>query len=555
MSMGDWICGNTTIRRRPFSFSHYEFQKEITDDMHPDLAVEKCSQIGLTEIQIRKFLATLARNPGTNGIFTFPDLDMQTRQYNSRIRPVLESDRIFSPNVGTKPVRNKDQVQIRDSFGYISGCTEGAATSTSADFLMHDELDLSPQPIIALYQSRLQNSTLRMTQKFSTPTFLDYGINKAYQMTDQREYLIKCQACNHHQAPAFSPEFIHVPDFHLDIEKFMDLTPEQVLGLNLDECYVRCEKCHKPLDLADPAFREWVAKYPTRTSFRGYKVRPFSTGRLSPAYIFRQLAKYISEDAPRGFYNTVLGEPFTESSAQLQKVDIEACLKEARPPTVSQDTPVYLGVDMGQTCHLTLSIDDEVGHPVFVLFEAIPVMHLQDRIQDLRKVYNIIQGCADRFPYTPTVDALRDATSQIVIPVQYGGKAQISPNKDETGTITHYSANRTQALDRIATPIRQRTMVLSGYTTYRETLLTHLRDMVRDERAEHEPEWKKLNNNDHFFHSMGLNVLSRRISDHMYNADISSSLSSVIITEANWMRGTTPMTGYYSGLQRISRLG
>ena len=46
-SMGDWICANTKIKGKPFSFEGYPFQKAIADDMHPDLSVIKCSQMGM----------------------------------------------------------------------------------------------------------------------------------------------------------------------------------------------------------------------------------------------------------------------------------------------------------------------------------------------------------------------------------------------------------------------------------------------------------------------------------------------------------------------------
>src|SRR3546814_1042079 len=64
--------------------------------------------------------------------------------YSSRMKPILETDSIFNPP-GEKPVRSSSLIQIRDSFGYIVGNTEGEATSIDADFLIHDELDLSDE--------------------------------------------------------------------------------------------------------------------------------------------------------------------------------------------------------------------------------------------------------------------------------------------------------------------------------------------------------------------------------------------------------------------------
>lgn len=508
-----------------------------------------------TEIQIRKFFALLRRNTSISGIFSLPTDKMYKRIYNGRMKPILDADDVFTPKTGIVPIRNMSMIQIMDSFGYVTGCTEGDATSISADFLMHDELDLSPQDMIGLFQSRLQNSDMKMTQSFSTPTFLDYGINRQYQLSDQREYLIKCSSCNHWQAPRFDFPFLHIPMLAVEVEKLTDLTPDVISDLPLDEIYVRCEKCHSRLDLGNAEQREWVATYPTRTASRGYKVRPFSTARITPAYMFMQLSKYQQQDFLRGFYNTVLGEPFTESSAQMQRHEIEHCFAPTGAvPNIGRQKPVFLGLDMGQVCHLTLHTDGDDGEPVFVLFEQIPVFQLQQRLSELRKVYSIVQGCADRFPYTPTVDQFRDETAGIIMPVQYAGKAYILPHRDEAGTIDYYSANRTAALDRVRSVIVNQQAVLAGYGQYRETIITHLRDMVRDEKPETEPEWKKLNGNDHFFHSMALSLLARRVCEHVYMSDTKSLLSNVVLQGLGRTAQVDNLGNFSGGAAKISRL-
>lgn len=530
IGLADWITENTTLNRRPFSYARYPFQRAIADDEHPNLSCEKCSQIGLTEIQIRKFFAMLRRRSGISGIFTLPNDTMFKRVYNGRMKPILEADTIFNPPTSIKPIRNMDMTQIFDSFGYQTGCKEGDATSISADILFHDELDLSPMDMIGLFQSRLQNSDLKITQAFSTPTFLDYGINRQYKSTDQREYMIKCPACNEYQVPEFSLKFIHIPNFRLEVEKLSDMTTDQIADLPLDDIYVKCCKCSRPLDLSDADQREWVATFPNRTAFRGYKVRPFSTGRISPGYVFTQLGKYLEKDFTRGFYNTVLGEPFTESSAQLQRTEIEDCMAPTGAiPDVGSTTPIFLGLDMGQVCHLTLMTETPDGEENWLLFEQVPVFQLEQRLRDLRATYSIIQGCADRYPYTPTVDALRNETGGIIMPVAYGGKSVIVPHRDEMGSIDYYTANRTSALDGVRTSIINKRAVLAGYGPYRETIITHLRDMVRDEKPEAEPEWKKLSGNDHFFHAMALARLARRVCDHIYTHDTSSLKSTVML--------------------------
>jgi len=554
--LDQWICENTTLQKKPFTFKQYPFQQAIAADPHPNLACEKCSQVGLTEVQIRKFFAFLRRTSGLSGIFTLPNEKMFKRIYNGRMKPILDADNIFNPPMAIQPVRRMDMVQIFDSFGYITGCTEGDATSISADFLMHDELDLSPKDMIGLFQSRLQNSAMKMTQAFSTPSFVDYGINQSYSQGDQREYIIVCPSCNHEQIPEFSMEYIHIPDFKLDIAKLTDLTPEQIAELNLDGSYVKCKGCQKRLDLNNADQRQWVARYPTRVNFRSYKVRPFSTGRITPGYVFTQMAKYQQQDYMRGFYNTVLGEPFTESSAQLQREEIEHAMSKGTrdAPEVSKDTPVFLGLDFGNICHLVLGREIDKGGFEFFHFEQIPISSLFERLTELRRDYAIVQGCIDRQPFIPTANALRDDSAGVLMPVFYAGNAPISPALDETGTVDYYRVNRTQCLDRVRTAIVNKAAVISGYGANKETVITHLRDMVRDEMPEVEAVWKKLNGNDHFFHAMGYCLLARRVCEHLYTRETKGLMSNVILSGLLMPTSSISLTPNV-GASKVARLG
>lgn len=533
-NLAEWIESHTTLRRRPFSYKRYPFQERIAEDEHPNLSVIKCSQVGLTEIQIRKFFAMLRRENGLSGIFSFPNEAMYKRNYATRMKPIIDNDSVFNPPTGgNKPIRRMDLTQIGDSFGYVTGCGESDATSINADILFHDELDLSPPDMIALFQSRLQGSDKRITQSFSTPTFMGYGIDRNFSLSDQNYYLIRCTSCNHWQFPLFNQSFIYVPKMKFDVEFLTDLTAEQISDLNLKGAYVGCEKCRKPLDLSNKSLREWVPNFPERTANRGYKMNPFSTDRLDLPYIFGQLQKYREKENLKGFFNTVLGEPFTESSAQLQRDQIVSVMApNGNIPSVGKDTAVYMGIDMGQICHIVLVGDvDSEGKDPFFLFDTCHAMQLAERIAELRKVYNIVQCCVDRYPYTPTVDAFRENTHGLIMPIHFGGTAAVQPKFDEAEELIYYIANRTSMLDRVRTVITNQTAVLAGYGGYRETLISHLRDMVRDETAlEKEPEWKKLNGNDHFFFAAGYALLARRVCENIYTRQYSKDLMVMNIT-------------------------
>ncbi len=528
--IADWITEHTTLARKPFSFKRYPFQEQIANDMHPNLSVIKCSQIGLTEIQVRKFLAFLRRMNGVSGIFTLPTEDMAKRVYTTRMSPILRVDDVFNPPMLDKPVRRQDLIQVQDSWGYITPCIEGPATSIPADILFHDELDLSDEAMVGLFQSRLQNSEFKITQAFSTPTYLGYGVDKNFNLTDQFYYLVRCSKCNHHQFPRFEHDFIHIAGMSFEVDKLTDMTAEQITGLNLKDSYVKCAKCSSRLDLSDVSLREWVAKYPSKDQFRGYKVNPFSTDRISLEYIFQQLAKYKMQENEKGFHNTVLGEPYSPASAQIP----EDCIRSAmtphgRPITPDWDRAVFMGIDMGAICHISLVGEYTDGKDPWFLFKTCHVSQLSATISELQKEYNIVQACADRYPYTPEVDQLRENTNGMLMPISYRGNAIIAPRKDEADNLIYYDANRTFALDMVRTSIVNNIAVLGGYTSNKDVLVAHLRDMIREESPEKEPRWVKLNGNDHFFHSMAYALLARRVSEHLFLHNLGDSAMTLSI--------------------------
>src|SRR3546814_7571611 len=140
-------------------------------------------------------------------------------------------------------------------------------------------------------------------------------------------------------------------NFNIDVSDFADLTPTQIAGLDVEKAYVRCDKCSAPLDLGNPELREWVARHPSRTGIRGYQIRPFSGARLNPAYVFGQLSHYQSLGYIPGWYNTVIGEAYTNADAQLPRGDIESCMLSGKIPDIPSSQRIFLGVDIGFVCH------------------------------------------------------------------------------------------------------------------------------------------------------------------------------------------------------------
>lgn len=497
ISNAEWICENTTLGGKKYSFKNHEFQIGIVNDTFPRICTMKTSQIGLTECSVRKTIAFLARNV-SRAMYAFPNLLLRNNNAKTRIAPILRED--FPPKSGD--VRSSELYQINSSFLYMASCSEADATSNPVDMLVLDELDLADQEIVVLLASRLQHSQWKVRETLSTPTFTDFGIDAEFKTSDQRQFVYKCEHCNNIFVPQYDLEHVYIPNLPKEVEDLVfDVSPDVAAILDYDNSYVRCPKCLKAIDPADASRREWVAEYPERSNIKhGYQLLPFSSGLLSIKYLVTTVAEGIAKNQARRVINTTLGQTYNSSDNRLDIADIEKCFVTPKVPDIPKDKPIFFGLDMGMGCHLTIVSAD--GGEV-LKFEVIPQDKVQERIEHLLSNYNVIFGLMDRAPFIPTAYALRDFSEGRAFPVIYSeNNKRAVPYKEVTGDIAYYNVDRTLALDAVSEAIRSGKIKFYGYQNQHDIILTHLRDMVRDDTTD-KVRWQKLHGNDHYFHSLG----------------------------------------------------
>lgn len=512
-----WINKNTTLNGVPFTCDRYPFQRKILEDMSTNLSCIKCSQIGLTELQLRKALALVTRNPYRNLIYTLPDRNMRQRVYQGRMKSMIEDTPAFNPPYKEKPSRSMEITQIGSSFLMLFPANEEAATSQPADIVFNDEVDLSDQQVLSLFNSRMQGSDWRMNQKFSTPTYTAFGISASYEISDQHQYLFKCPHCNHWQMPTFSNSFIRVPGLPDGLlEDFAEFDFAWVDKYNIDitKTHAVCEACERPVEYGDPAQHNWVSKFPSRGR-RGYRVTPFSTSQLTPAYILSQLQEYKLNDNMKGFKNTVLGIEHEDAEERLP----EALLRERFTGQMEQifpsqnsrygETRYFIGIDMGSICHITVGCANSIAHVETVHFQTVSAHDLAKTVETLNESYKFSKGFIDRMPLITDAEKVRDATHKVIMPMMYvenAGPVLIDDALDEYQIISYVKAQRTPHLDKLVNAIKAGRLRFSGYGVHKDNIIFHLRDMVRkvmDENGEKMPRWVKMTKNDHWFHSLG----------------------------------------------------
>ena len=520
ISNAEWICENTTLQGKPYSFKNHEFQIGIVNDTFPRICTIKTSQIGLTECSSRKTLAFLARNTGTRCMYSFPDIRLRNNNSKTRFGPMIRD--AFPPKASD--IRSTELYQINSSFLYMASCSESDATSNPVDMLVLDELDLCDSELSVLLGSRLQHSQWKIRETLSTPTFSDYGIDAEYKTSDQRQYVYKCEHCNNVFVPQYDLKHVYFPNMPKDVEDLVfDVSPDIAAILDYENSYVRCPNCLKPINPADASRREWVAKYPERSNIKhGYQLLPFSSGLLSIKYLVTTVAEGIAKNQARRVINTTLGETYNGGDSRLTASEIEKCFVTPKCPEIPKDKPIFFGLDMGMGCHLTIVSAD--GGEV-LKFEVIPQEKVEERITDLLENYNVINGMIDRAPFIPTAYKLRDISDGRVFPVVYSeNNKRAVPYKEVTGDIAYYQVDRTLALDAVTEAVRSGKIKFYGYTNQHDVIVTHLMDMVRDDTDE-KIRYRKLHGTDHYYHSLGYALTAvylKQMSDAMSDAPTES---------------------------------
>jgi hypothetical protein len=218
----------------------------------------------------------------------------------------------------------------------------------------------------------------------------------------------------------------------------------------------------------------------------------------------------------------VLGRSYTGGDQRLTDADIEPAFTGdalKRPPLVG--IPAWIGVDMGQTCHIVVGQGYDVNSLHIREFLAVPAARLNEEIQRIITEYRVVAGSGDRHPYTPTIEAARDITHGRLLPNEYRGQKEVNLVKDAAGEVLYMQSNRTVLLDEVARVVRLRKIKFSGYGTQKSVIVEHLKDMVRNEEPEKEAEWKKLNGNDHYFHAIGFMLSAVKLhttnASHLFN--------------------------------------
>lgn len=330
MNTSSYLLKHHKVKNHPITFhvsghdstraqAHRPWQVDIINDTHPDKAVIKSRQLGLSEIGIGEMVHFADKHSyaGVKCLYTFPTNRQMKDFVSTRLNPLLETG--YYATISDPKLDSLEKKKIRNSFLLFRSSSKGAAVEgVDIDYLSMDEYDrVGASAEISAVES-MTSSQFKVLRRWSTPTVPDYGIHALYNQSDQRVYMHKCEACGHRQQV----------DYEANIE-CMSEDGVDVLAKTVRDGTFRfiCSKCKKPLDRWYNG--EWVAKYPDRTigdaGTRGYLITQLNAVWISADELKR---KELKAKSKQHFYNYVLGFPYQDVALAVQDVDVHSNKRE-----------------------------------------------------------------------------------------------------------------------------------------------------------------------------------------------------------------------------------
>jgi len=477
----EWVK-NITLDGKPFTYERHEYLIEPYRDTHPHQVEEKAAQMGLTSKAMLK-AAYGARYGGYRGIlYLFPSKSDVTDFSKGRIDPLIQEN----PDTIGAWIRDTDAANIKriwNAFLYLRGMKSRVGLkSVPIDFTVFDELDEAPQNSVDMAMERMAHSEFREVLKLSNPTLPDYGVDKAFQETDQRYWLLKCEKCG-------------------ECTCLEDTFPDCLVTTN-GRVIRACQKCGAELN---PSIGEWVAKKPGVTDKRGYHYSQLFSHFVDPGDILHQ---FRTTNNLTDFYNLKIGIGYVEAQNRLSLQEVLAlCSNEG---IASQDEgPCFMGVDQGKDLHVVIG----KKHPQ----KAGKIIHLGiyndwEELDRLMKNFNVIRCVVDALPETRNARAFAERFKGKVYLNYYNEHQKGSYAWNEKELIVQ--CNRTESLDASHREIMDKAIILPKQCEITQELAEHLHNVAKKLEEDEETGSKRYVyvklGPDHFRHAFNYEAMARQ---------------------------------------------
>ncbi len=322
MSLCKFITEETYLNLERFSFLGHEYQKYFVEmiekDLGVDLTVEKCSQIGLSQISFHYVLAQMALVPGFAVLYAMPSKIFAQEVLKTRISPIITGSpalkELISKDVDSASVKMFKNGSILYALG-ASGQSSSSLINRPIRLVFVDELDKCDYDTVTGFRSRQTHSKWKPRIMISTPTAPGIGINGESENRELHQQWVKCDGagCGHEFLPSY---YDHVRLKGWESKSLLELTVDVVRekGLNLDDSWLFCPECGKRLDLKREVKRFWVIENKGLEK-KHLRLTPFDAPDfISCGDLIKSQLTYSSEAE---FRNQALGLPASQKDSTI----------------------------------------------------------------------------------------------------------------------------------------------------------------------------------------------------------------------------------------------
>ena len=533
LSFEEWISRNVRLKGKAYSFHRHEYQQTLLNDTHNKKVVKKCSQIGVSEVNLARALAFTNLYQGTKLSYVLPSAKFAQKFIKMRLDPVINA----SKNIKSRMEKGSDSSELKqfgDSFLMSQGASASSKTNVLAidlDAIVVDELDgVEDVDVVNQLISRLTHSEYKDEFYLSTPTVPGYGISDRYDRSKRHVLFQKCSRCNHWFQPDYY-EHVFVPGFHTKkkhasktLRDISFLTASLIEDCNLKDAVILCpnRKCKLPLtpqNLADPSTREFICENETSNAeFHGYHLTPFTVPTIiTPGDLVGRSARY---SRLQDFHNDALGLELSSKETGLDLEEIQSFFSPHRAFTEPSLPPyTVMGLDMGGECAVTIGYPGKDELRV-IHAEKIPLHNVRRRVSELYKKYHVIGGVVDSMPYTDSVLMLQEKHPSMYASIfskQKGlalydiKEANMDDEAKAMSTVRAISVARDRGFDLLVASLREGWVSFDPLPFERTEITEHMMDLKRihlsAKRGSTVDEdgrfvWRKTRGIDHYFFSL-----------------------------------------------------
>ncbi len=453
-----WTKANRLINGRevnlPFS------QRGIYEDLSPDVVVRKGTQVFISEFLVNLSLWAIDTKYAERGnvLYMMPTQLLMDDFSQSRMDKAIEESPYLNRRFVKAMSKNQANRARLKRLGGSSLHMRGSdslkqAISVDADIVIDDEVDWFSEETVEWTRERLGSSQQPLFRAVSKPTYPGQGIDLMYGDSDQRQWHIKCDACNRWQTIDWWKNIV----FHYD-DRIQAVTDVKVLCSN--------EKCRQPINhLADG---EWVAAHPGRR-VHGYHISRLLSPLVNLVAMAEDSLRVSDIPILQRFYNSGLGLAYAPKGGRIDSSELEYDSDLSLHPADSG----FGGVDVGLKLHAAVIEKGESKLEVRQMEEFDTFDEL-----DIWFSKNNIRNCI--------IDARGDPRATTEWAEKYPGRVYRWSHIENTND-TRYNEdtsevklNRTSLLDNMFGACRDGRMVFPHEIRSIPSFLAHLRALVRE---------------------------------------------------------------------------